>query len=92
MSDVKSKMLKILASSINLKGLANALVDEVIEEALKKVVADSATAFDDMAMAALWPVLEKEVKDLINEKLDLEKILGLKDEGMESGEESSSAV
>ncbi len=72
---MKDKLLKILVQSIDLKGLANALVDEVIEESLKKVVADSANTFDDMALAALWPMLESEVKKLIEDKLDLEKIL-----------------
>ena len=74
---MKDKVLKVLAQSIDLKGLANGLIDEVIEEALKKVVADSSNTFDDMAMAALWPVLEKEVKEMIEEKLDLSKILKL---------------
>lgn len=74
---MKEKVLKVLAQSIDLKGLANGLIDEVIEEALKKVVADSSNTFDDMAMAALWPVLEKEVKKMVEEKLDLANILKL---------------
>lgn len=73
--DVKNAALETLVSAIDLKKLANGLIDNVLEEALKKVVADSSNTFDDMAMAALWPVLEKEVKKIIEEKLNLSKIL-----------------
>jgi hypothetical protein len=74
---MKKELLEILVQSVDLKKLANGVVDNVIEEALKKVVASTANPFDDMAMASLWPVLEIEVKKLIEEKLDLTKILGL---------------
>ena len=77
---MKEKLLKVLVKSIDLKELANGIIDEVIEEALKKAVADSSNAYDDMAYAALWPVMEKEAKKLIEEKLDLEELLGLKSE------------
>jgi hypothetical protein len=76
---MKEKLLKVAVESIDLKKLANGIIDEVIEEALKKVVADSENTFDDMAMGALWPVLEKEVKELIEEKLDMGKLLGLQE-------------
>ena len=74
---MKEELLKVLVSSIDLKKMATGLIDEVIEEALKKVVADSSNPIDDMVMATLWPVLEKEIKKLIEEKLDLSKILKL---------------
>jgi acetyl-CoA carboxylase alpha subunit len=77
---MKEKLLPILVESIDLKKLANGIIDEVIEEALKKVVADSSNTIDDMVMASLWPLLEKEVKKLVEEKLDLGKILGMDDE------------
>lgn len=72
---MKEELLKILINNINLKGIATDLIDNVIEEALKKVVADTATTFDDMAMAALYPVLEVEIKKLIEEHLDLATLL-----------------
>jgi len=72
---MKKELLELLVASIDLKKLANGLVDEVVQKALEKVVADSANPIDDVIMAALWPVLEKEVKKLIEEKLDLAKIL-----------------
>lgn len=74
---MKKELLEVLVKSVDLKKLANGIIDEVIEEALKKVVADSKNTFDDMAMGALWPVLEVEVKKLVEEKLDLAKILKL---------------
>ena len=72
---MNEKLKKILIASIDLKGLANGLVDEVLEEALKKIVADSSNTVDDMLMAAIYPVLEAELKKVIEAKLDLEKML-----------------
>ena len=59
---MKKELLKILADNVNLKGIAYDMIDEVLEEALKKVVADSSNPFDDMLMASVYPILEKEVK------------------------------
>lgn len=73
------KLLLLLAQSIDLKKLANGIIDEVIEESLKKVVADSKNTFDDAAMAIVWPLLEVEVKRLVEEKLDLMTLLNLED-------------
>lgn len=78
--ETKEKLLKLVAESVDLKKLATGIIDEVIEEALKKVVADSSNTIDDMVMAALWPLLEKEVKELVEEKLDLTKLLKLDEE------------
>lgn len=77
---MKEKLFKILVKSIDLKALANGLIDEVIEESLKKVVADSSNTIDDVVMAALYPLLEAEAKRLIDEKLDLAKLLGVDEE------------
>jgi len=74
---MKDELLKTLIECIDLKKLANGIVDNVIEEAIKKVVADSANTIDDMAVAALWPLIEVEVKKLIEDKLDLAKLLKL---------------
>lgn len=74
---MKKELLNVLVKSIDLKVMANGLLDEVLEEALKKVVADTSNQIDDMVMATLWPLFEKEVKALIEEKLDLEKLLKL---------------
>jgi len=75
--DIKKEALKLVVDSIDLKKLATGIVDQLVEEAIKKAVAKSATPLDDMAVAALWPVVEKELKELIDEKLDLKKLLGV---------------
>jgi len=62
---MKEKLIALLLENINLEGMSNALIDGVLEPALKKVVADSANTLDDMAMAAIYPVLEKELKEYI---------------------------
>lgn len=77
---MKKELLEVVVKNVNLKGIAIDLIDNVIEEALKKVVESTENSFDDMAMASLWPFLEAEVKKLIEEKLDLEKLLGLDEE------------
>jgi hypothetical protein len=77
MEAYKKALLEAVVESINLKKLGSALVDNVVEQAIKDAVAKTKTPIDDMAFAALWPVLEKELKDKIEEKLDLKKILGL---------------
>lgn len=66
--DFKEKALKILKDNVNLQGIAFDVIDDVLEEALKKVVADSSNPFDDMLMASVYPVLEKELKELIEKK------------------------
>lgn len=73
--NIGKQALKVLVKSIDLKGLANGLIDDVLEVALDKVVEATSTPFDDAAKAALWPILEGEVKKLIEEHLDLEKLL-----------------
>jgi hypothetical protein len=77
---MKDKLIRLLIESVDVKGLAVGLIDEIIEEALNKVVADSSNKIDDMIMATLWPVLEIEIKKLIEDKLDLKKILKLEEE------------
>jgi hypothetical protein len=73
--EIKNAALNAIVDSIDLKKLVSSLIDNVVEEALKKVVADSENTFDDVAFAALWPSLEKQIHKLIEEHLDLKKIL-----------------
>ena len=83
---MKEKLLRAVVKYLNIKGLAKELVTEVADDLLTKVVEDSSTEFDDMAKAALWPVLEREAVKLIDEKLDMEAILGLKEAAQPSEE------
>jgi len=67
--EVKEVALKIVKKNINIGGIAFDIIDEVLEEALKKVVADSSNKLDDMLMASIYPLLEKELKALISKKI-----------------------
>ena len=56
------------------------MVADVLDEALEKMVQDSKNPYDNVAKASLYPVVEEKLLEVIEDKLDLEKILGLKDE------------
>lgn len=58
-----------IQASINLEGLCDGLLDNVINPLLDKVVADSANPFDDQAKAIVYPIIEKELKKVIDEKI-----------------------
>lgn len=66
----KEKLLKALKNNINLSGFLNEIIDELLEVSLKKVVADSSNPFGDIAMNAMWPVLEKYLKEEIKKLED----------------------
>lgn len=76
---MKEELMKLLIESIDLKGLANGIVDQVIQKSLEKVVKDSSNTIDDAIMPLLWPLLEKEVKELIEKELDLSKLIGMEE-------------
>ena len=71
---MKEELLKLLIESIDLKKLAKGIVNDVVKDALDKVVADSNNTIDDTLMPILWPLLAKEVNELIEKELDLTKI------------------
>lgn len=66
--EVKAKLLQAVKNNINVPGLIAELVDGAANEALDKLVADSSTPFDDMAKAALYPVLSAELKKAAQEQ------------------------
>jgi len=74
---MKNKVLKLVVKYFNIKGFITEIITEVVDEALDKVVAGTKNPLDDMAKAALWPVLEEEAKKVVEEKLDLEKLFKL---------------
>ena len=55
---------------------------------MDKVVKDSANTIDDTLMPIIWPLLAAEVKTMIEENLDLEMLLGMKDEDVGEVEEA----
>jgi len=66
---MKVNVKKLVLDSIDLEKLSFAVLDEVLEPALKEAVAKSATQLDDAAVALLYPVIEAEVKKLISAKV-----------------------
>jgi len=66
----KAKLLEMVKNNVNLSGMFVDLLDELLEPALQKVVDSTENPFDNMAMTTLYPVLEKEMKKLVAEKLD----------------------
>ncbi len=66
----KEKMIEILIKRIDLPGAFADIVSEVLEPALDKMVADSSNPYDDMAKAALFPMLETAIKGEIEKLWD----------------------
>lgn len=65
----KDKLLAIVKKRIDVSGIFVDLLDELLEPALKKVVADTSNPLDDVLMQSIYPVLEQVIKDLADEKL-----------------------
>lgn len=71
----KAELMKAVAKNINLPGLVEAVLKQVVEPALDKLVADTANPFDNMAKAAMYPTLEAELNKLAKEQWA--KLLGV---------------
>ena len=65
----KDKLLEIVKKRIDASGIFVDLLDELLEPALKKVVADTSNPLDDVLMQSIYPVLKQVIKDLADEKL-----------------------
>lgn len=82
--DLKKPLVEVAKESIqikiNLVGLSNGLIDQVLEPALKEVVADTTNTFDDMAMTMIYPTLEAKLKEFATK--ELEKVQAQIDEAL----------
>jgi hypothetical protein len=58
-----------LHGAVNFEGLADGLLDNVIEPLLDKIVTGTEYTWDDSAKALLYPMLEKELKKIIDTKI-----------------------
>lgn len=67
-----SKFKDIAIKNLDVAGLLKDSMSEILKPALDKMVADSANPYDDMAVAALFPVLEKALVEKIDEFLGKE--------------------
>ena len=66
---MKVDLVKLLLESIDIEKLAFALLDEVLEPALKNAVEKSTTKIDDAVVTMLYPIIEAEVKKLISAEI-----------------------
>jgi hypothetical protein len=75
-NELVNKVLDCVEVKINLAGIGNILIDDVIEKSLDKIVADTTNPYDDQFKAMLWPMLEKEAKEIMAVKVaELEKLI-----------------
>ena len=65
---MKKNLVEVLLKNINLSGLAVDMLDEVLEESLRKVVEDSENKWDDSIME-LYPLIEPKLKELVEEQV-----------------------
>lgn len=77
---MKDKLLRMIFKYINIKGLLIDLIDNVLEEAVMNAVQKSTTKIDDAYAPIFYPILEKELLKVVENKLDIEKLLGLKED------------
>lgn len=68
--DFKAELLNSVYKNVNVPGLAGDILDKVLEPVLKDAVAKSNTKIDDIAFAALYPILEAELKKVIKSEWD----------------------
>lgn len=66
---MKNQILKLVLESIDFDKLAVGLIDNVLDEALQKVVDDSANPFDNAAKAYLYPLISEQLKTLIAKEI-----------------------
>ena len=66
---MKEKLKEIALKNFNIAGFGVDLLDLILEPALEEMVKDSSNPYDDMAKAALYPVLAPILKKLLEEKV-----------------------
>jgi len=64
----KEKLIAIISKNINIGGLFADALDELLEPALKKIVADTENTFDD-ALMAVYPMLSEQIKLMVAEEI-----------------------
>lgn len=62
-------LVKKALGLIDLVGLSNIVIDDLLEVAIKNAVEKSENKIDDAAVALILPIVKSEVKKLIAEKV-----------------------
>ncbi len=70
MADVKGEVLKSVHDNLNVPGLVKDVLDKVVEPALDKLVKSTDNKFDDIAKAALYPILVDELNKQVQSLWD----------------------
>ena len=65
--DLGQKLLDIAKKNIDVPGIVDAIMTEVLKEALAEAVKKSETPIDDAVVALLYPPLETLVKQKVRE-------------------------
>lgn len=67
--EMKAKAIELLLKNFNIAGLGADLLDLILEPALDSMVKSSNNPYDDMAKAALYPVLSQFLKEALDKEL-----------------------
>lgn len=59
------ELLPIVAKNINLPGLVKEMMAGPLDQALQKLVDDTTMPFDNMAKAAVYPIVMEEVNKIV---------------------------
>ena len=67
---MKAKVIEVLLKNFNIEGLGVDLLGMVLEPALDEMVKGTDNPYDDMAKAALYPVLSQYLMAEVKKQLD----------------------
>lgn len=65
---MKDQLREIALKNINVKGMALDILDDIIEEALQRVVDNTSNPYDNMIKDLLWPLVRAELARVLDEK------------------------
>jgi len=68
--DIKDKLLDNLHKHMDVPGFLGAVMDDILEPALEKIVNDTSNPFDNILKDAVYPPLEAEIKKRLKEIWD----------------------
>ena len=68
--EIKAKAIEMLLKNFNIAGLGTDLLDLVLKPALDEMVKGTENVYDDMAVAALYPVLSEYLKAELQKQLE----------------------
>lgn len=70
MAKTKDQVLASVMANMNVPGLVEDLLDEVLRDALKEVVADTQNTLDDSILEVAYPLITPILKRRLQEKWD----------------------